>query len=158
MDVHYVSHDGPREVLPGLVDLFPSWLSTKETLPLFNVLLKELGFAEEVIATKDGALVTSPKRMTAVYGDTGVAYQYSGTVKVASAWHPKLLEIRQRLEQTIPGAKFNFCLCNLYMDGTKSIGMHSDDEHDLASSTIASVSLGATRTFVLRTPEQGRAP
>ena len=46
---------------------------------------------------------------------------------------------------------FNSCLANLYRDGTDSMGFHSDDEPELGPEpTIASISLGARRRFVLR--------
>jgi alkylated DNA repair dioxygenase AlkB len=42
-------------------------------------------------------------------------------------------------------------LLNLYRDGNDSIGFHADDEPEIEPlSPIASVSLGAVRTFVLR--------
>jgi alkylated DNA repair dioxygenase AlkB len=42
-------------------------------------------------------------------------------------------------------------LANLYRDGRDSMGWHSDDEPELGPTpTIASVSLGARRRFVLR--------
>ena len=49
------------------------------------------------------------------------------------------------------GVDFNSCLANLYRDGTDSMGYHSDDEPELGlRPTIASVSLGDRRRFVLR--------
>ena len=49
------------------------------------------------------------------------------------------------------GAPFNSVLANLYRDGRDAMGWHSDDEPELGSApVIASVSLGATRRFVLK--------
>lgn len=49
------------------------------------------------------------------------------------------------------GTEFNSCLANLYRDGSDSMGFHSDDEPELGPQpTIASVSLGSRRRFVLR--------
>ena len=46
---------------------------------------------------------------------------------------------------------FNSCLANLYRDGSDSMGYHSDNEPELGPEpTIASISLGARRRFVLR--------
>jgi alkylated DNA repair dioxygenase AlkB len=48
-------------------------------------------------------------------------------------------------------AQFNSVLMNYYRDGNDSIGLHADDETQLGSRpSIASVSLGATRTFEFR--------
>ena len=46
-------------------------------------------------------------------------------------------------------------LLNRYRDGKDSIGAHSDDEPELGDSpTIASISLGVTRKFILK-PKTG---
>jgi alkylated DNA repair dioxygenase AlkB len=61
-----------------------------------------------------------------------------------------LVELRHRLRREL-GVDFNSCLANLYRDGTDSIGYHSDNESELGRRpTIASVSLGDRRRFVLR--------
>lgn len=49
---------------------------------------------------------------------------------------------------------FNVCLLNFYQDGTQRIGWHSDREEIGRSTPIASVSLGATRQFLIRAKEQ----
>jgi len=47
--------------------------------------------------------------------------------------------------------EFNAILINRYRDGSQCIGAHSDDLRDLdPDHPIASVSLGATRTFRIR--------
>ena len=47
--------------------------------------------------------------------------------------------------------RFNCVLLNLYRDGSDSMGWHSDDEPELGDAPdIASLSLGATRRFLLR--------
>ena len=49
------------------------------------------------------------------------------------------------------GVEFNSALLNLYRNGQDSMGYHSDDEKELGKNpVIASVSLGATRKFLLR--------
>jgi alkylated DNA repair dioxygenase AlkB len=51
---------------------------------------------------------------------------------------------------------FNHVLVNRYRDGRDSMGMHADDEPELGPDpTVATVSLGATRRFVLRPRRQG---
>lgn len=46
--------------------------------------------------------------------------------------------------------EFNTCLCNYYEDGRQRIGWHADREEIGRTTPIASVSLGATRTFEVR--------
>ena len=54
-------------------------------------------------------------------------------------------------------APFDSCLANLYRDGADSMGWHSDDEPELGPRpTIASVSLGARRRFLLRHRASGQ--
>jgi len=52
--------------------------------------------------------------------------------------------------QTGRTVEFNTCLLNYYENGTQRIGWHTDREEIGRATPIASVSLGATRTFLLR--------
>ena len=59
-------------------------------------------------------------------------------------------DIRSQIEAAA-GTSFNTVLLNQYRNGKDSMGWHSDDEASLGPQpTIASLSLGATRRFVLR--------
>ncbi|KAI1489539.1 DNA repair family protein-like protein [Biscogniauxia mediterranea] len=54
---------------------------------------------------------------------------------------------------------FNFCLVNYYASGADSISFHSDDERFLGPRpTIASLSLGATRDFLMKRKPAAQAP
>ncbi|KAL4894998.1 hypothetical protein BDV59DRAFT_200255 [Aspergillus ambiguus] len=66
---------------------------------------------------------------------------------------PACLDIlRQCVEAaTGDGTTYNFCLVNYYASGDDSISYHSDDERFLGPNpTIASLSLGASRDFLLK--------
>ena len=54
------------------------------------------------------------------------------------------------LEMTGRNIEFNVCLANFYEDGKQRIGWHADREEIGRTTPIASVSLGATRTFLVR--------
>ncbi|WP_305825385.1 alpha-ketoglutarate-dependent dioxygenase AlkB family protein [Massilia brevitalea] len=87
-------------------------------------------------------------RLTAWYGDA--SYTYSGLRLDPLPWTPLLAEIRAAVE-TDCGVRFNSVLLNYYRDERDSMGMHSDDEAELGPEpAIASLSYGATRSFVLR--------
>lgn len=89
-------------------------------------------------------------RLTAWHGDEGIVYTYSGIRFEAQPWTETLRDIKQRLE-AVTGADFNSVLLNFYRNERDSIGLHSDDEPELGRQPIiASLSLGAERTFVLR--------
>lgn len=94
-----------------------------------------------------GREVTVP-RLTAWMG-TG-AYTYSGVRHEPAPMPAIVAELHARVEQ-VTGARYNSVLANLYRDGSDSVAEHADDEPELGSEpTIASLSLGATRTFAIR--------
>lgn len=89
-------------------------------------------------------------RLTAWYGDPGASYAYSGIELHPSPWTPLLFDIKTRIETAV-GAAFNSVLLNHYRDHQDSIGFHSDNEPELGEQpVIASLSLGAERTFILK--------
>jgi alkylated DNA repair dioxygenase AlkB len=89
-------------------------------------------------------------RLVAWYGDRGTDYTYSGIRLAPLLWTDLLLDTKGRVE-TATAATFNCVLVNYYRDNRDSMGFHSDDERELgARPTIASLSLGDDRTFVLK--------
>ena len=87
-------------------------------------------------------------RLTAWFGDA--AYTYSGVSHQPAALPPIVQRLRARAE-ALSGGSFNAVLLNQYRDGSDSVGWHSDDEASLGEHpTIASLSLGANRTFKFR--------
>lgn len=87
-------------------------------------------------------------RLTAWHGEA--AYTYSGLTMAPLPFTPLLAEIRACCE-ALTGHRFNSVLLNYYRNERDSMGMHSDDERELGPEpAIASVSFGATRTFILR--------
>jgi alkylated DNA repair dioxygenase AlkB len=129
---------------PGCVDFHPGWVDDHERL--MEQLSAEIAWEQHEI-TLFGRTVPTP-RLTAWMG--GAAYAYSGVVNQPAPWPPVLAALRDRLNTEL-GVHLDSCLANLYRDGSDSMGFHSDDEPELGSEpTIASVSLGARRRFVLR--------
>jgi alkylated DNA repair dioxygenase AlkB len=89
-------------------------------------------------------------RLIAWYGDVGTNYTYSGITLSPLPWTQNLRDIKRSVEE-LAGATFNSVLANYYRNNRDSMGFHSDDEPELGHSpTIASVSFGETRTFVMR--------
>lgn len=87
-------------------------------------------------------------RLTAWQGDK--AYTYSGLTLQPAPFSPLVLQIKEAVEAAT-GRRFNSVLLNYYRNERDSMGMHSDDEAELGPEpAIASVSFGATRTFILR--------
>jgi alkylated DNA repair dioxygenase AlkB len=89
-------------------------------------------------------------RLVAWFGDPEARYTYSGLSLNPLPWTDLLSGLRGRVE-AIAGAAFNSVLLNYYRDHRDGMGMHSDDEPELGTNpTIASVSLGEQRTFVMK--------
>ncbi|MDQ2819416.1 MAG: alpha-ketoglutarate-dependent dioxygenase AlkB [Pseudomonadota bacterium] len=87
-------------------------------------------------------------RLSAAYG--AARYTYSGLTIEPLPWTPLLLLIKAAVESTT-GIAFNSVLLNYYRNERDGMGMHSDDERELGRNpAVASVSFGATRTFILR--------
>jgi alkylated DNA repair dioxygenase AlkB len=96
-------------------------------------------------------------RLEAIFGDSeGYFYTYSGSVELrAKPWPPFLLKLRDLVE-TQTGHRYQVVIGNQYRDGRDSIGYHADDEQSLGESpAIASISLGATRTFRIKEKTKG---
>jgi alkylated DNA repair dioxygenase AlkB len=131
-------------VQPGCVDYYPGWV--KEAGQLFARLRADVAWEQHTI-TLYGRSALTP-RLTAWMGDG--PYRYSGIVNEPAPWPQALAALRERLRDEL-GVDFNSCLANLYRNGTDSMGYHSDNESELGPRpTIASISLGDRRRFVLR--------
>lgn len=89
-------------------------------------------------------------RLQVWYGDAGCDYLYSGLFIRALPWPKYLQKLRDKLQRDF-GLGSNGVLVNRYADGQDCMGAHSDDEPEIASGTdIASISLGASRDFVIK--------
>jgi alkylated DNA repair dioxygenase AlkB len=89
-------------------------------------------------------------RLVAWYGDVGMKYDYSGISLIPLPWTDLLLDTKRRIEDCTEST-FNSVFLNLYRDHNDSMGFHSDDERELGREpTIASLTFGATRTFVMK--------
>ena len=113
---------------------------------LLNALIGGSNWRQEKI-TVYGKAYRQP-RLSAWHGDLG--YSYSGIRLEPEPWTPTLLDIRQQV-QNLARQDFNSVLLNYYRDQNDRMGMHSDDESELGQQpVIASLSLGETRTLLLR--------
>ncbi|MDP3672447.1 MAG: alpha-ketoglutarate-dependent dioxygenase AlkB [Telluria sp.] len=87
-------------------------------------------------------------RLTAWHG--AARYTYAGLTLEPLPFTCLQQEIKAAVEQA-SGRRFNSVLLNYYRDERDSMGMHSDAEPELGPEpAIASVSFGATRTFILK--------
>lgn len=87
---------------------------------------------------------TSSDRLFYLYG-------WAGTPLFLTLFFCAVLYVPQKELEAATGFQFNSCLLNLYRNGTDSLSYHSDSEQEYGvNPTIASVSLGTTRAFLLR--------
>lgn len=66
-------------------------------------------------------------------------------------WKHQSVPFFSQVCEVLPGHAFNSCLINRYADGDSSVAWHSDNEKLFGiAPTIASLSLGAAREFLVR--------
>jgi alkylated DNA repair dioxygenase AlkB len=135
-----------RDIADGGVLIYHArFLTEPEADELFATLKAHTPWKQEI-----GSFGRPFPRLTAYYADPGVSYTYSGVTHPALPWPDCLVEVRRRVEKSA-GAPMNSLLLNYYRHGDDSMGFHSDDEPELGvNPVIPSLSLGATRQFVLR--------
>jgi alkylated DNA repair dioxygenase AlkB len=130
------------------------FLQAREASELFDVLLSNCPWRRHKTTFGSGV-----PRDEAYYGDPGTSYAYSRRAYMPLPWIPELLSLKQRVEAAtpivayktlhLPSPGYNAVLCNLYRDGSDSVGLHADNEPEMGP-VIGSVSLGAERVFRLR--------
>lgn len=102
-----------------------------------------------------GKSYSQPRRV-AWCGDEGITYTYSKIKMTSSGWPKVLKEIRDQIEKDFD-LLFNSCLVNWYRDGDDYMSYHSDNELELGDKpTIFSLSLGASRDFLLKHTDTGK--
>jgi alkylated DNA repair dioxygenase AlkB len=149
--------DTPRrhsiELSPGAcVDVSHAWLTPVSAGAALRMLLVSTDWKQQRIrfCSPRGTMTRDQPRLTAWYGDPGTTYRYSGIRNDPLTWTDTLANLRHSV-QAETGARYNSVLLNRYRSGRDSVDWHSDDEPELgADPTIASLSLGASRNFVLR--------
>jgi alkylated DNA repair dioxygenase AlkB len=129
----------------GLLRYWPAFYAPAEADALFASLREHVAWKQE-----RGRFGRPFPRLTALYGDPGLTYTYSGVSYPALPWSAELEAVRRRVEAAAQ-APLNSVLLNRYRGGDDSMGFHADDEPELGRNPVVpSLSLGAPRCFVLR--------
>lgn len=150
---------------------FKPYIPASSSLPLFIFLRENLFFYRVQYSIKRYGKETqiNTPRFTTVFGiDTSSLFTPSGDLIDSQTSKPippdrykscacpprplpQCLDHLRQITEKATGATYNFCLVNYYANGSDSISYHSDDERFLGSNpSIASLSLGATRDFLLK--------
>lgn len=124
---------------------------------LYQQLLSELPWQSDKVTLFGKTHITARKIVWMGDNEDGgsLAYTYSGHTRQVFPWHKSVFHVKQLVEQKLSTlgvqANFNTCLLNYYPTGAEGMGYHADDESELGPQPIiASLSLGATRKFVLK--------
>lgn len=147
---HSIFDSNHSNLLPfqGETVFYPDFFSKEVSDYYFKILTYGLNWRQEPIRIF-GKMVMQP-RLTALYGDAGRPYGYSGISMTPHPWTAELNEMKERL-LGFTGVEFTHVLCNYYRDGQDSMGWHRDNEAVLGKNpSIASVTFGATRIFQIR--------
>jgi len=143
-----ISGEGHLPIEDGRFEYWSEFLAPAEASHYCQTLIEKASWHTPLVHLY-GRWVNSPRR-AAWYGDPGAVYGYSGSVNQPLPWLAELKELGEQLA-AFSGHSFNSVLLNYYRTGSQSMGWHSDDERELGTApTIASISLGGPRRFLLR--------
>ena len=120
-------------------------LTDEQIKPLYDELLNKINWENERVVMFGKEIIT--KRKVAFYSDPLIAYTYSSKTKIGLPWKDPLI-ILKNIVESLTKQTYNACLLNLYHNGEEAMGWHSDNEKEIiANSSIASLSIGASRKF-----------
>lgn len=124
------------------------WMSQRDADDLFAELRALTGWRQDHIRIMGN---THPlPRLHRWFADSNHRYRWSGIEMHPEPFPVALRPVLERLRAE-GSVALNTALGNLYRDGNDSVSWHADDEPELGSNpTIASLSLGASRRFLLR--------
>ena len=121
---------------------------------VFSELNDEIDWARHHDMLADGRMVSQPRSIAYQADDASLVYVYEGLAAplVPTPFTPFVRSLKVQVEKLCGGVAFNSAHLNLYKDGTEHVSWHTDQDVTLYgdSPTIASVSFGAEREFVLR--------
>lgn len=127
---------------------YPNFFSKEVADTLFQKLLNETPWQQDDL-TIFGKKIAQP-RLTALFGNEGKPYGYSGIIMQPHPWNTTLTFIKECIENHTQ-LTFSTVLLNLYRNEKDSNGWHADNEKELGRDPIiASLSLGEERIFQLK--------
>jgi len=130
-----------------------NWLSKEESLAFYAAFLHELkikdvGEAGTYIVNYYGRPYTIPRKIF-IYGESGIKHTFRGKKFAIYPWSDIFGPIRERINEEM-GIMFNSCTVNWYPDGNYFIKDHHDTGIISPGNAVLTVSLGASRTYVVK--------
>ncbi len=140
----------PLEKKKGRCVLVRSYLTPGQQKKLIEELSSQVVYRRDTFEIL-GKRCT-PTRNVATMGDAGLRFSYTGVDVETQEWTPYIHQLAERLHGEWSRSAFvpiNAVHINRYK-GADKIGYHQDKEKDALDRTVYSVSLGATRDFLIR--------
>lgn len=143
--VHKYGSASPVTVQVGdaVIKYIPNFLSSQEQTELYEALLEEVPW-EQGIYTMFGKPIPTPRLLSAMGDETDTRYK----VTDIAPWSDRLRALKENIEED-QDVTILYSQLNYYRNGDDYIGWHADKEVQVGDS-IYSISLGATRRFILR--------
>lgn len=141
--------------------LITNYLKSEVADKLFEGLKKvTYNTDEESMIKIMGKKLKIPRKQIA-FGNPDTNYHFSGTNVKAYDWNQTDLSVNSKVARELKEiakmagetacVSFNYALVNNYLDQTKCIGYHSDDEKELGQyAVIAGISLGEERSIYFK--------
>ncbi|KAK3276132.1 hypothetical protein CYMTET_15777 [Cymbomonas tetramitiformis] len=154
---HRLEKPNVKEGQVGLNDLgegahviyVPDAFERERSKELFHRLSSGIPWEQKEIRMM-GRPILQPRLIAYMADDPSMTYTYSGSTLHPTGWTDDVLKIKKKIEE-VAGVTFNSCLLNHYRNGQDHLSWHSDNERLYGPSpTIGSVSLGATRDFMMK--------
>ena len=132
---------------------YQQFLTEEESHKIFNFLNENFHFNRQRVSIDDQHSYKL-NRSTLIFTDKETIEQNIipktwGKETPIIQWPDLIFQIKEKIEK-LTDKKYNICLCNYYLNGKRNIGWHSDKEEYGSISSIASISLGASRNFLFR--------
>jgi alkylated DNA repair dioxygenase AlkB len=112
----------------SILEYYPQFFDEEKANTFFSKLYAETPWQQDNI-TVFGKTHLQP-RLTALFGNEGKPYTYSGIIMHPHKWNALLMFIKNEVE-TICQVNFTTVLLNLYRNGNDSMGYHADNEKEL---------------------------
>ena len=142
------SFEGDLDGLGSRVQFTPGFLNDIQVGEWWDALFVDTPWTQDTVCVY-GKKHKEP-RLTCLYGS---ALRYAGKTMSPLPWDQApsaLRQIRRSVEEST-GCVYDVVLLNLYRDGRDKVSYHSDKDPSYGDNpTIASVSLGGMRKFVIR--------
>ncbi len=133
----------------AIVMWLPDFMSKNDSEELFKHLYDGFEWFQSDMPMY-GKIVKTPRLQCVMATEGSKPSLYSKRAPLK--WDPAVDKIREKIEKTLKMSKsFDYVLMNLYRDGNDYISWHRDREAEgEGKNIIASLSLGATRKFILK--------